>query len=214
MRIPSLMMLAGLIAVTAASPAASRPQLLHNATIHTMDATQPTAEAMVWDADGRIVAVGALAELRERHPQSEPIDGGNATVIPGLIDAHAHLMNLGFALMRADLAGADSKQEVVSRLQRFAAELPPDAWLLGRGWDQNRWPEREFPTAADLDEAFPDRPVWLTRVDGHAGWANSAALRAVERDLAGDWQPDGGRILRGDGRATGVFIDAAMDLVA
>jgi len=207
-----LTMFACLIAAPATSPAASE-HLLHNATILTMDPAQPTAEAMVWDAQGRIVAVGALAASREKHPQAEPIDAGNSTVIPGLIDAHAHLMNLGFSLMRADLAGADSKQEVVDRLQRFAAELPRDAWLLGRGWDQNRWPGREFPTAADLDAAFPDRPVWLTRVDGHAGWANSAALRSVERDLTGDWQPDGGRVLRGEGRPTGIFVDAAMDLV-
>src|SRR5699024_5027740 len=83
----------------------------------------------------------------------------------------------------------------------------------GRGWDQNLWPEREFPTAADLDEAFPDRPVWLTRVDGHAGWANSEAMRRAEalddaRALSGDWQPDGSRIVREGEAATGVFVGA------
>jgi predicted amidohydrolase YtcJ len=122
-------------------------------------------------------------------------------------------MGLGLALMRADLVGARGKAEVIGRLQAFAAQLPADAWLLGRGWDQNDWTEKSFPTAADLDAAFPTRPVWLERIDGHAGWANSAALRRVGRDLSGDWQPEGGRILRDAGRPTGVFIDAAARLV-
>ena len=74
-------------------------------------------------------------------------------------------------------------------------------------------PEKSYPTAADLDAAFPERPVWLERIDGHAGWANTAAMRVVTRDLGGDWQPDGGRILRADGRATGIFIDTAVSLI-
>ncbi len=163
--------------------------------------------------DGRIIAVGSRAEVTARAAGAKVHDAQGATVVPGLIDAHAHLMGLGYALMRADLMGARSKAEVIARLKSFAAGLPGDAWLLGRGWDQNLWPEKSFPTAADLDAAFPDRPVWLERVDGHAGWANSAALRRVARDLAGDWQPDGGQILRAAGRPTGVFIDAATRLV-
>ena len=86
-------------------------------------------------------------------------------------------------MLSADLVDATSKDEVLQRLREFAQQLPPGAWLVGRGWDQNDWPEKQFPTAADLDAAFPDRPVWLERIDGHAGWANSAALRAVKRDL-------------------------------
>lgn len=195
------------------SGAAECAQMLRNVSIHTLDPARPTAEAMVWDDDGRLLAVGEAAQLAAAFPAAEAIDGGGQVVLPGLIDAHAHLMNLGFTLTNADLVGSRSKQEIITRLAAFAAELPADAWLIGRGWDQNRWPDREFPTAADLDVAFPDRPVWLERVDGHAGWANSAALRAVGRDLSGDWQPEGGRILRRDGAATGVFIDAAAKLV-
>src|SRR5690606_70987 len=123
-------------------------------------------------------------------------------------------------LMQADLFGTTDKADVIARLKAFAEreQLPDGAWLIGNGWDQNDWPEKMFPTAADIDAAFPDRPVWLERVDGHAGWANSAALKLVEqanpdRPLAGDWQPDGGRILRADGKATGVFVDEAMGLV-
>lgn len=192
-----------------ASATAADATVLVNAHVHTSDPEMPTAQALAWDADGRIVAVGTAAQVRAAHPGAIEIDAGGRAVVPGLIDAHAHLMNLGRALMSADLAGADSKAEVIERLQAFERELPDGAWLIGRGWDQNRWPEREFPTAADLDEAFPERPVWLTRIDGHAGWANSAALAAADADFSGDWQPEGGRILRdGAGQATGVFIDA------
>jgi len=184
-----------------------------NARIHTLDASRPAAEAIAWDATGRIVAVGRREEVLAQAPGAALHDAQGATVVPGLIDAHAHLMGLGLALMRADLVGTRSKAEVIARLQAFAATLPPDAWLLGRGWDQNDWPEQSFPTAADLDAAFPDRPVWLERIDGHAGWANSVALRRATRELEGDWQPDGGRIVRIGTRPTGVFVDAATDLV-
>jgi len=182
--------------------------------IHTGDPDRPVVEAIAWDASGRVLDAGAAAALARRFPEAKRHDAGDATVVPGLVDAHAHLMNLGFALLRADLVDAASKDEVIARLQAFAATLPDGAWLLGRGWDQNDWPGKDFPTAADLDAAFPDRPVWLERVDGHAGWANSAALRAVQEDLSGSWQPEGGRILRDEsGKATGVFIDTAAALV-
>ncbi len=192
--------------------------VLTAARIHTQDARQPQATAMAWDGQGRIVAVGAAAELRKRYPAARHVDAGKATVVPGLIDAHAHLMELGYALLRADLTGAASQDEVVRRLQEFAKTAPADAWIQGWGWDQNRWPDTAFPTAAQLDAAFPDRPVWLVRVDGHAGWGNSAALRAAEarqgaRRLDGDWQPEGGRIVRDGTRASGVFVDTAMRLV-
>ncbi len=187
--------------------------VLINARIHTLDGARPAAEALAWNGDGRIIAIGRRAEVVARAPGFPVHDAQGATVVPGLIDAHAHLMGLGFALMEADLVGTRNKGEIIERLRAFAASLPAGAWLLGRGWDQNDWPEREFPTAADLDAAFPTRPVWLERVDGHAGWANSAAMRLVRRDLGGDWQPAGGRILRDAGRATGVFVDTATDLV-
>ncbi|MDQ3494039.1 MAG: amidohydrolase [Pseudomonadota bacterium] len=200
-----------LLAVTAQ---AAEVRLLTAARIHTSDPAHPLAEAIAWSRDGRVLAVGGAAELAARYPAAERIDARDAIVIPGLIDAHGHVMGLGHALLRADLVDAADKAEVIARLLAFARDLPEGAWLLGRGWDQNRWPQQVFPTAADLDAAFPDRPVWLERIDGHAGWANSAAMRAVPRDLAGDWQPEGGRILRGgDGLPSGVFIDTAAELV-
>jgi len=187
------------------------------ARVHTSDPARPVAEAMAWDAQGRILAIGGATELQERYPDAKHVDASRKTVIPSLIDAHGHVMGLGYALMRADLVDAKDKDEVIARLRDFEAQLPPKTWLLGGGWDQNDWPDKAFPTAADLDAAFPDRPVWLERVDGHAGWANSAALRAVAakapRSLDGDWQPEGGRIERRGGKPSGVFIDAAMSLV-
>ncbi|MBD9468626.1 amidohydrolase [Pseudoxanthomonas sp. PXM01] len=200
-----------------AGVAQAQVQVVTAARVHTSDPAQPVAEAMAWDAQGRILAVGGTRDLLARYPGAKRIDATGKTVIPGLIDAHGHVMGLGYALMRADLVDAQDKAEVVARLREFEKQLPPNAWLLGGGWDQNDWPGKTFPTAADLDAAFPDRPVWLERVDGHAGWANSAALRAVAsratRSMDGAWQPEGGRIERVDGKPSGVFVDAAMALV-
>lgn len=211
--------LAVLLSCLCAAQAQADVRLLTAATIHTGETDAPAATALAWDdASGRVLAVGERAALRGRYPLATVTDLGDATVVPGLIDAHAHLMFLGATLMQADLSGATSKAEIIARLQRFAADNP-DGWLLGNGWDQNQWAQTDFPTAADLDAAFPARPVWLGRIDGHAGWANSAALRALaqqpgQRALAGRWQPAGGRIVR-DARhqPSGVFIDGAMELV-
>ena len=204
---------AGWIVCASAAAADGGVTVLEADLVRTMDARQPEVEAIAWDDEGRIVALGTAAALRREYPDAGRVDFAGRTVVPGLIDAHAHVLGLGLSLLQADLVGTRSKAEIVERLRAFERSLPKDAWLTGRGWDQNDWAEAEFPTAADLDAAFPDRPVWLERVDGHAGWANRAAMRRVERDLDGSWQPDGGRIERRDGRATGVFIDAAMALV-
>jgi predicted amidohydrolase YtcJ len=198
------------LAFAAFTVVAADVTIVQAARIHTMDPAAPQVEALAFDAGGAILATGSYAELAARWPDATPVDLGRATVVPGLIDAHGHVLGQGQALMTARLNGASSIEEVITRLQDFAKDLPEDVWLIGRGWDQNLWPGKAFPTAADLDEAFPDRPVWLERVDGHAGWANSAALARATRDLGGDWQPDGGEIIRRDGKPTGVLIDTAM----
>jgi predicted amidohydrolase YtcJ len=208
-----------LLSCLCAAQAQADVRLLTAATIHTGEPEAPAATALAWDdASGRVLAVGERKALLALYPLAALTELGDATVVPGLIDAHAHLMFLGGTLMQADLSGATSKAEIVARLQRFAADNP-DGWLLGNGWDQNQWAQTDFPTVADLDAAFPERPVWLGRIDGHAGWANSAALRALgkqpgQRALAGRWQPSGGRIVR-DARKqpSGVFIDGAMEQV-
>jgi len=187
--------------------------LLVNARVHTLDPARPEATALAWDGEGRLLAVGTTAELQEKFAGDPSVDAHGATVIPGLIDAHGHVLALGTVRGQTDLVGARSKAEIVQRLKAFAAKLPKDAWLLGQGWDQNLWPDKQFPSAADLDEAFPDRPVFLERIDGHASWANTAAMKKASKSLDGDWQPDGGRIVRVGKRATGVLVDGAQLLV-
>ncbi|HQX93205.1 MAG: amidohydrolase [Thermomonas sp.] len=204
-----------ILLAAAGSPAAQDGVTLVTASrIHTMDTARPMATAMAYGADGRILAVGQADALAKQYPRARRVDVGNATVVPGLIDAHAHIGGLGLAMLSADLVGTRDKAGILQRLRVHEQTLKPGEWLVGGGWDQNDWPQQRFPNAADLDAAFPDRPVWLSRVDGHAGWANSAAIRAVRRDLSGDWQPDGGRIDRdAAGKPTGLFIDNAMLLV-
>ncbi|HEY5849959.1 MAG TPA: amidohydrolase [Lysobacter sp.] len=203
-----------LFTLAAGSATAADVTVLNAARIHTMDTAQPRVRALAYDDTGRILALGDPAALLKQYPKARRVDAGDATVVPGLIDAHAHVSGLGLTMLTADLVDATSKDDVIARLREFSGQLPAGAWLIGRGWDQNDWPEKRFPSAADLDAAFPDRPVWLERIDGHAGWANSAAMRVVKRDLAGDWQPDGGRIERDSSRKpTGIFVDAAMALV-
>ena len=207
------------VLATCMPPAIAEVTVLTAATIRTMDPARPVAGAMAFDDAGAILAVGEAGALHARWPDATRLDLGSATVIPGLIDAHGHVAGLGLSRMRVELEGTRDKAEVLARLRAFSDSLQPGDWLLGRGWDQNDWPEQVFPTAADLDAAFPDRPVWLERIDGHAGWANSAALRATGQDLdaggtRGDGHPAGGRIVRdAQGRATGVLVDGAMALV-
>jgi predicted amidohydrolase YtcJ len=163
--------------------------------------------------DGRVIETGPAAVLRGRHGRARLVEVPNDTILPGLIDAHGHLYGLGLALDTVNLVGSGSYDEVISRVKERAAHAAPGEWILGRGWDQNRWPSRQFPTKEALDAAIPDHPVWLRRVDGHAGLANSAAMRAVGITTA-THDPDGGRILCDtNGEPTGVFIDTAQGLV-
>jgi len=190
--------------------------LVHNARIYTGDAgfTLIESGAMAISEEGEIVALGDNEPMIRTFPEARRVDLGGKLVLPGLIDSHGHLAGLALSYTRANLAGTKSKAEVMNRLHEFETTLAEDAWLLGRGWDQNDWPEQEFPSRQDLDGEFPDRPVWLRRIDGHAAWGNSAALAQADRDLSGDWQPEGGVIRRDEnGQPTGVFIDGAMSLV-
>ena len=188
--------------------------LIHNAKIYTMDIGFSTADAILFDSSGRIHNVGGEQAMLEAFPDAMHIDLRGKTIIPGLIDSHAHLYGLALSLSQAQLRDTVSKEEVIQRLRHQAAHLSEGDWLLGRGWDQNDWPVKEFPSRADLDSAFPERPVWLRRIDGHAGWANSAALAMADQDLSGEWQPRGGFIYRdAQGLASGVLVDGAMELV-
>ena len=197
--------------------ASSADLLVHSGQIYTIDAHTPTATAFAI-RNGRFAAVSDTEALLDAFPNAPRLDAAGHTIVPGFIDAHAHLHELGLSLCRADLTGTSSPADVVRRLRAFAQEeRPGDAgWLRGHGWDQTAWETPGFPTRAALDGAFPQRPVWLTRTDVHAGWANTAALEAtvgLDRLAAMD-APAGGRICRDEaGRPTGVLIDAAMALV-
>ena len=190
--------------------------LLMNARIYTFDpgGTVVPDGAMAFSEEGEIIAIGDSGPMADTFPQARVIDAEGRSVLPGLIDSHGHLYGLALSLATADLTGTRNKDEVIDRLEKFASKLAPGEWLLGRGWDQNDWPDTAFPEHSDLDAAFPERPVWLERIDGHAAWANSAAMAAADHDLGGDWQPDGGRIVRdADGNATGIFVDGATAVI-
>lgn len=161
--------------------------------------------------DGRVLATGTAAEL-ETHGLRR-ISGGGRTLLPGLIDAHAHVLGLGQSLLSVDLMGVSSKEDALAKVKAFADAHPDRPWILGRGWNQTLWPENAFPTAADLDRILPDRPVLLDRVDGHASWVNSAAMRLAGIDSSTP-DPDGGVVMRdATGAATGILIDKASALV-
>ena len=173
----------------------------------------PRKDFAVYVDGGTIRDVGPAAALRARYAGARLLDATGATILPGLIDAHAHLYGLGLALDTVTLAGTSSYEAVIERVRDRAARASAGEWILGRGWDQNDWPVKEFPTAAPLDAAVPSHPVWLRRIDGHAALANTAAMRAAGVTAATP-DPPGGRILRdAGGNPTGVFIDAAMALV-
>jgi predicted amidohydrolase YtcJ len=160
-----------------------------------------------------IAAVGPANELRTSHAEAQVIDVTGSTILPGLIDAHGHLYGLGLSLDTVNLVGAPAYEDVIVRVKARAARAAANEWVLGRGWDQNRWPGKQFPTAALLDAAVSDHPVWLRRIDGHAGIANSAAMR-VAGVTAATPDPEGGRIVRdAAGNPTGVFIDGAQALI-
>ena len=167
---------------------------------------------LVVDDEGRVAATGDESVL-QRFPHAPRIDGDGRTVLPGLIDAHAHLYDYGFLKVNLDLTDTPSLDDAVARIAAYAADKPHTRWILGFGWNQVLWTGKSFPSAADIDRVESARPVWLERIDGHAGWANSAAMQlaGIDDDTS---DPVGGKIIRdANGSATGILIDKAMDLV-
>ena len=183
-----------------------------NARIYTMDADNSTAEAMAVRA-GRIVSVGSSARIQRRFRSSNLVDAGGKTVLPGLIDAHAHFVSLGIARLTVDLDGTSSEAEAAQRVRARAAKSSPGQWIRGRGWDQNDWDVKQFPGRGTLDAVSPNNPVILSRIDGHAIWVNTKAmeLAGIGRETT---EPFGGKILRNQsGNPSGVFVDNAKDLI-
>lgn len=161
--------------------------------------------------DGKVRELYERGDRRPARPRFL-IDGRGRTLLPGLIDAHGHVMGLGMGALQLDLSDTNSLAEAQARIAAFAAANPSPRWIIGRGWNQERWRLGRFPTSADLDAVTGDRPVWLERVDGHAGWANSAAMREAGITAASQ-APAGGRIERTGRAPNGIFVDAAMSLM-
>jgi predicted amidohydrolase YtcJ len=183
--------------------------LVYNGTVYTVDAKFSNATAFAVDK-GKIIEVGTTGNLLKKYTAKEKIDAKNRFVYPGFIDAHAHFAGYAQDLQIADLTGTKSWDEAIERLKDFALNHK-EGWLTGRGWDQNDWAIKEFPNNDRLNELFPDRPVVLTRVDGHAAIANTKAL-----DIAGikaGHKIAGGDIETINSKLTGILIDNATDLV-
>src|SRR5436190_7387663 len=162
-------------------------------------------KALVIADDGKVVetiAPNARIDVNAQHR----VDGHGRTLLPGLIDAHGHVLGLGFGALQLDLTGANSLDDLKQRLHAYALGHPDTRWIVGHGWNQELWPDKRFPTAADLDPVVSDRPVVLERVDGHAIVANSAAMKAAGVTPSTK-TPPGGRI------ENGLFVDNAIDLV-
>lgn len=207
-----------LLTFTAPASASGDTRVLHNFTGYTFESDSDvhgalkTFSAMAIE-DGKIIATGSSESMLERFPEAKAYNLHGRTVLPGLIDAHGHILGLGQNLLEVDLRGTSSRTAAVAKVANYANEHQNQEWIVGRGWNQELWPNRSFPERADLDGIISDRPVFLVRVDAHAAWANTRALE-VAGITAETPDPDGGQIIKdSDGEPTGLLIDTAMDLV-
>jgi predicted amidohydrolase YtcJ len=187
--------------------------IVYNATIYTVDSAFSVKQAMAIK-DGKIVATGNSDEIKANYSATENIDAKGQTIFPGFFDAHAHFLRFGESLFTAQLYGINSWDSCVAIVERFAKANPNETWILGRGWDQNLFPGKQYPTNEKLNQLFPNTPILLSRVDGHAAIANNKAL-----ELAGVLNGDfknlvGGKVeVDETGKPTGLLIDNAVDLV-
>jgi predicted amidohydrolase YtcJ len=204
-----------IVLAVAGSLPAHAATLIDNANGYTLNTKGDLVQftAIAFDDAGRIIAVGASADVAAKAPQAKRIDMKGRTMLPGLIDAHGHVFGLGQQLTQLDLFNSTSLAGALKSIGEYAGANPEHPWLRGRGWNQENWKLGRFPTAAELDAVVSDRPVWLERVDGHAGWANSRAL-ALAGITKATPDPVGGKIVRdANGEATGVLVDTAQDLL-
>jgi len=170
-------------------------------------------DAMLVDDAGKVIATGTQKLLQKKMPQAKLVDLGGKTVLPGLIDAHGHVFGLGTSASQLSLRATSNLTEALSAIKRYAEQATQQQWILGGEWNQAIWKLGRFPTAKELDTVVADRPVWLRRVDGHAGWANSKAL-ALAGITKTSADPVGGKIERdSNGEASGILVDAAMDII-
>ncbi len=210
MKKATILFLAPLFLLIGCSTKTQVDTILHNGLVYTVDSSFHTAEAFAIK-DGILVATGSNDDILAHYSAKETIDAMGKAVYPGFIDAHAHFVGYGEKLFAADLVGSSSWDEVLDRVKKFASEHPNEQWILGRGWDQNKWPGKSFPSNEKLNELFPDKPVFITRIDGHAAVVNQKAF-----DIAGvkaGQTLTGGEVETKNGKLTGVLVDNAKGLV-
>lgn len=201
-----------LIAISIASCAPEKipvELLIKNAKIYLVDKDFGTANALVVK-DGKILEIGLKPELELKYKIEQTYDAGGNTIVPGLIDAHAHLYGMGLGLQNVDLVGTTSFDEVLGRIVAFQEEKNVP-YIVGRGWDQNKWQNKKFPNKKRLDSLFPDTPVALRRVDGHALLVNSKALELA--GITAKTKMEGGEVVLENGKPTGILIDSPMELI-
>ncbi len=207
-----LLFLASILAtLNSCSPSKMKVDLIvTNASVYTVDSSFSKAGSFAVK-DGKFIAIGAQEEILSKYSSNQILDCSGKPIYPGFIDAHCHFYGYGMDLMQyVTLDGSPNQESIYNKLKEYHQKLEGN-WILGRGWDQNLWPDKSFPDNKLLNETFPDTPVYLVRIDGHAAWCNKKAL-----DLAGitaDTKVDGGKIIIKDGKPTGVLIDNAMQLV-
>lgn len=183
-----------------------------NGVVYTMDEANSVVEAFAVRGD-RIVGTGTSSGIERRFKTKKTVDLRGKTVLPGFIDSHAHFLSLGLARMTVDLTGTKSEVEAADRVRLRTVNSQPGQWIRGRGWDQNEWPDRQFPTHRSLDNVAPNNPVYLIRVDGHAIWVNKKALELAGVSKSTE-DPPGGKIVRDSlGNPSGIFVDNAVTLV-
>ncbi len=184
--------------------------IVHHAQIYTVNNDFGVAEAMAIQ-DGKIVAVGSNDDILKEYQSDSVVNANDAIIYPGFIDAHAHFLGYGQSLYAVDLMFVPSWQEAIERVKAFAVKHPGKGWIRGRGWDQNRFPGKQFPTNAELNLLFPDRPVILERVDGHASIANDVALQLA--GVKAGQTIEGGQFTMQAGKLTGLLIDNAVGVI-
>ncbi|GAA4279240.1 amidohydrolase [Aquimarina mytili] len=205
----SIVLITILLLVSCQDPKISADLLVSNANVYTVDDANPKAEAFVVK-DGRFIDVGTSTELLKKYDVTTTVDASGKTIVPGLIDAHCHFYGLGLQQQKVDLTGTKSYDEVLDRIVAFQKKKNV-SFITGRGWDQNDWEIKEFPTKEKLDSLFPETPVAVTRVDGHAVLVNQKALDMAK--ITTDTEVTGGEILKKDGKLTGVLVDNPMELI-
>ncbi|AOS98171.1 N-substituted formamide deformylase precursor [Microbulbifer aggregans] len=213
MSLPSpLKVIATALALTLSSASVLATSLIHNVNgYHTTEHSLEQFEALAFD-QGKVLATGDFQALAEKFPRAKKIDGQGRTLLPGLIDAHGHVLAQGLLQSQLELRDLDW-QETLAAIKKYSGQVEPGQWLQGRGWNQVIWAGKEFPERKHLDALEIDHPIWLRRIDGHAGWANSKALQlaGINRDTKA---PEGGEIHRlANGDPSGILIDNAMALM-